>query len=369
MAIYRDSSGRTLADYPRPSVAVDTAVLTVADGRLCVVVVQDGRSGTRRLPGTFLHEGEVLADAVRRSLADKAGLGGLEPEQLQVFDSLGRDDRGWVLSVAHVIAVPVEALGDATIVPVSSVGPLAYDHQEIHFRAVVHVRDAYRERPDPWRLLGDGPFTLLELERLHRAVDPDGTPLRDTFRRFMEPKLKPTGEFGRGTVGKPARLFEHLYTVERGMIAKAQRLAIGAHEGQTDKTGAPYWTHPERVARRVRELYPDAPDEAVAVAWLHDVIEDTPWTARGLLDAKFPSQVVYAVVALTRTDDVPDDAYYAGILRAGGLALMVKHADITDNLDEQRLAALPPATAARLRAKYAKSLDALGLPAPTASDE
>ena len=367
MTTYRDSSGRTLADYPRPSVAVDTAVLTVADGRLCVVIVDDARSGTRRLPGTFLHEGELLAEAVRRSLADKAGLRGLEPKQLEVFDSLGRDDRGWVLSVAHVIVVPVEALGDATVVPTESVGPLAYDHQKIHFLAVAHVRDAYRDHPDPWRLLGDGPFTLLELERLHRAVDPDGTPLRDTFRRAMEPRLKPTGEFERGAVGKPARLFAHLYTLETGMIADAKRLAIGAHEGQTDKAGAPYWTHPERVARRVRELYPDAPDEAVAVAWLHDVIEDTPWTARGLLDGRFPSQVVAAVVALTRTADVTKDDYYAGIRRAGGLALMVKHADITDNLDEERLAVLPPETAARLRSKYAKSLDALGLPAPTAS--
>ena len=207
MATYHDSSGRTLTEYPRPSVAVDTAVLTVADGALAVVVVPDGRDGTQRLPGTFLHEGEMLADAVRRSLADKAGLGGLEPVQLHVFDSPGRDDRGWVLSVAHVIAVPADSLGEAAVVPTDTVGPLAYDHAEILALAVAHVRAAYGEHPDPWALLGDRPFTLLELERLHRAVDPDGTPLRDTFRRAMEPQLVATGEFERGTVGKPARLF------------------------------------------------------------------------------------------------------------------------------------------------------------------
>ena len=213
MTTYHDSSGRTLTDYPRPSVAVDTAVLTVADGALAVVVVPDGRDGTRplpgnlRLPGTFLHQGEVLADAVRRSLADKAGLGGLEPVQLHVFDTPGRDDRGWVLSVAHVIAVPAEALGETAVVATDSVGPLAFDHEEILALSVAHVRAAYREHPDPWALLGDRPFTLLGLERLHRAVDPDGTPLRDTFRRAMEPQLVETGEFERGTVGKPARLF------------------------------------------------------------------------------------------------------------------------------------------------------------------
>ena len=65
---YRDSSGRSLTDYPRPSVAVDTAVLTL-DEHLGLVVLQvrrENRTGWG-LPGTFLHEGEVLADAVDRS--------------------------------------------------------------------------------------------------------------------------------------------------------------------------------------------------------------------------------------------------------------------------------------------------------------
>lgn len=151
------------------------------------------------------------------------------------------------------------------------------------------------------------------------------------------------------------------------MIAQARTLAIAAHEGQFDKAGAPYWTHPERVARRVRELYPDAPDEAVAVAWLHDIIEDTTWTADGLRGVGFSNEVVDAVVLLTRTDDVPNDAYYAAIRSAGSFALMVKHADITDNLDEERLAVLDPELAGRLRAKYAKALIALGLAPQRAS--
>src|SRR5690606_17936224 len=102
MAQPTDSTGKRLVDYPRPSVAVDTAVLAVVDGVLQVVTVDDARDGSRRLPGTFLHEGEQLADAVRRSLAVKAGVTGLEPVQLQVFDAVNRDDRGRVLSVAHM---------------------------------------------------------------------------------------------------------------------------------------------------------------------------------------------------------------------------------------------------------------------------
>ena len=88
---YRDAAGKTLTDYPRPSVAVDTAVLTVPDGADTVHVLLVRRAGSHEkgawaLPGTFLHDGETLADAVLRSLRDKAGVQGLAPRQLHVFD-------------------------------------------------------------------------------------------------------------------------------------------------------------------------------------------------------------------------------------------------------------------------------------------
>ena len=145
------------------------------------------------------------------------------------------------------------------------------------------------------------------------------------------------------------------------LAGRARSLAIAAHRGQADKAGVEYWRHPARVAGHVRALYPDAPEEAVAVAWLHDVIEDTPWTAAALESAGFPGVVVEAVVALTRVADVSGDAYYGRIRDLGGWALMVKHADIADNTDEARLALLDPAKAAELRGKYAHARELLGL--------
>ena len=41
---YRDSAGKTLADYPRPSVAVDAALLTVVPGEDCLAVLQVHRA-------------------------------------------------------------------------------------------------------------------------------------------------------------------------------------------------------------------------------------------------------------------------------------------------------------------------------------
>ena len=132
------------------------------------------------------------------------------PRQLHVFDALDRDDRGWVLSVAHLVAVAERQLAglrpDAELVPVDQARGLRYDHEEIVDRAVAELRREYRRRPDPARLL-DEPFTLLDLQRLHEAVAGKRL-MRDSFRRRMQPQLVGTGQRARGTVGKPAQEFE-----------------------------------------------------------------------------------------------------------------------------------------------------------------
>jgi 8-oxo-dGTP diphosphatase len=217
--LYRDNAGKTLADYPRPSVAVDAALLTVMPGEDCLSVLQvhraegaDGDPAGWGLPGTFLHEGELLLDAVQRCLRDKAGVEGTRPRQLHVFDKPDRDDRGWVLSVAHMDVVRPERLDgrieeQTRIVPADDPGILPYDHTEIIQRAVATVRASYELAPDPERLI-PGPFTILELRLMHEAVV--GRKFqRDTFRRLMEPQLTGTGRMTSGTRGRPAELFRH----------------------------------------------------------------------------------------------------------------------------------------------------------------
>lgn len=207
----RDTSGRKLTDYPRPSVAVDTAVLTL-DPEKGLVVLEVRRPTTAgwALPGTFIHEGETLAQAVDRSLRDKANVRGLHPRQLHVFDDPTRDDRGWVLSVAHVQVVRLDQLAnryaDTTrLMPVDAPGRLPYDHADIIELAVADVRAHYVEKPDPDRLLGDE-FTLREMRLVHEAIA--GRPLqRDTFRRAMEPHLVATGTSSVSGRGRPAELF------------------------------------------------------------------------------------------------------------------------------------------------------------------
>ena len=213
---FHDSTGRALTDYPRPSVAVDTALLT-RDPQRGLVVLEVARDDTEKwaLPGTFLHEGETLAEAVERSLRDKAGVHGIRPRQLHVFDAPDRDDRGWVLSVAHVAVVRPDQLEspeahsatEVRLVPVDRPGELVWDHSDIVRLAKQHIRSRYLSRPDPDRLLGNK-FTLRELQLAHEDVAGHELP-RDKFRRRMEPHLIATGIMNdnTGTRGRPAEFF------------------------------------------------------------------------------------------------------------------------------------------------------------------
>jgi ADP-ribose pyrophosphatase YjhB (NUDIX family) len=216
----KNDAGTSLEQYPRPSVAVDTAVLTVSGGQLCVLLVASkfAKEGWA-LPGTFLHPGERLADSVLRSLRDKAGVTGRAPRQLYVFDDPERDPRGWVLSVAHADVVPEAQLWEALQhdgVRLASVDALTmgrpslpFDHPVILAKALEWVRAAYAQHPDPGGMLAE-PFTLRQLRVFHEVIAGQEL-VRDTFRRLMEPQLEATGGMSDGGRGRPSRLFRRTY--------------------------------------------------------------------------------------------------------------------------------------------------------------
>ena len=203
-------------EHPRPSLAVDTALLT-RDPDRGLVVLQVARPDTGKwaLPGTFLRDRETLAEAVERSLRDKAGVHGIKPHQLHVFDDPHRDERDWIISVAHVAVVrpgQLESLGShagatARLVSVDRPGEMMWDHDEMVRLAKRYVRSRYQSGPDPERLLGSK-FTLRELQRVHEDVE--GRELsRDQFRRRMEYLVEPTGIYqeNTGARGRPAEYF------------------------------------------------------------------------------------------------------------------------------------------------------------------
>ncbi len=112
-------------------------------------------------------------------------------------------------------------------------------------------------------------------------------------------------------------------------VAAARALATKAHEGQTDKAGLPYITHPERVASRL------STPEAQVVGWLHDTVEDTPITLRDI-EATFGPETAAAVDAISRRDGEPWSDYLERVA-ANPMARQVKISDLIDNSNLSRI--------------------------------
>jgi len=140
---------------------------------------------------------------------------------------------------------------------------------------------------------------------------------------------------------------------EMNQIMKALKLAVGAHAGQEDQGGGPYIDHPVRVADGCKVHG----DEFAIVALLHDVVEDTDVTW-SQIEEQFGPAVASAVDALTRRLGESYTDFLARC-RDNAIAVVVKAADIRDNLDPERLSKLPLHKQAHFREKYAGALEFL----------
>lgn len=122
----------------------------------------------------------------------------------------------------------------------------------------------------------------------------------------------------------------------------AERLARHAHEGQIDRTGKPYITHVERVVANLIRRWPDASDDEIAAAWLHDVIEDTEWDAGLLRKAGVSANAVSIVEEVSRPAGSTYKAWIQTLSALGSLsAVKVKIADNEDHSSPERINSIP----------------------------
>jgi 8-oxo-dGTP diphosphatase len=218
--------------YPRPSVAVDVVLLTVASEELDTLLLRrtdQPQLGRWALPGTFVRIDESLDDAAARAVATKAGLDDVFIEQLFTFGEPGRDPRTRVISVTYYALVEAARLraavdgragrdlclarvtrGADTLLAADIDGApldLAFDHGVLLAAAVDRIRGKLDYAPIGFELLPEA-FTLLELRRVHEAIL--GRPLnKDSFRRKVLDRglVEDTGELARGLGHRPAALY------------------------------------------------------------------------------------------------------------------------------------------------------------------
>lgn len=137
------------------------------------------------------------------------------------------------------------------------------------------------------------------------------------------------------------------------LMEQAVELAREVYEGETDETGEPHIEHITRVAGILREK--GANTDAVAVAWLHDLVEDTDVTLDDLREMGFTEPIVDAVDLLTHEEGQSLEEHLARV-RGDDLARAVKHADLTDHASEERLSRLDAAEQEQARDRYQRGI-------------
>ena len=103
--------------------------------------------------------------------------------------------------------------------------PVIYDHPKMIQLALEELRARFGVEPDPDHLLRET-FTLRQLALLHGAVagEPIAPQELDTFRRYMQGRLDPTGKTVEGG-GRPAELFRRKPGATAGRLTAELRTA------------------------------------------------------------------------------------------------------------------------------------------------
>lgn len=226
--------------FERPSVTVDTALISAVDGALWTLLVRRRQHPYRdgwALPGGFVDVTESLDEAAERLLANKAGVQGLFLEQLYTFGRPDRDPRTRVITVAYyalvdrirfagigtgdsddesermVARLQVDWKGEAggavaALDPEGNPLELAFDHADILGMVVLRLRGKLDYTPIGFELL-PRQFTLHQLRSVYETVA--GRPQnKDSFRRRMLTSglLRATGIRQQDVGHRPAELYE-----------------------------------------------------------------------------------------------------------------------------------------------------------------
>ena len=223
------------SQFPHPSVTVDVALVTAAEGRLRALLIERDEhpdKGTWSLPGGFVQMSESLDAAASRVLATKAGIPGIFLEQLYTFGQPKRDPRTRVITVAYYalidstkvtlghraadrarwacLQVPWSGERGGEVQAVDDEGialALAFDHAEILGLVVKRLRGKLDYAPIGFELLPRD-FTLRQLQDIHQTIS--GRRLnKDSFRRRMlaSERIVPTGKREADVGHRPAELY------------------------------------------------------------------------------------------------------------------------------------------------------------------
>lgn len=119
------------------------------------------------------------------------------------------------------------------------------------------------------------------------------------------------------------------------LVSDVITIMKAAHDGQTDKSGNPYYMHPLWVMGHLG----DVPDYVKVAALLHDTLEDTHLTEKDLAARGIEKRSIDIIVTVTRKKEETYRDFINRIATSGNeWAIRVKLADNAHNLSRP----LPP---------------------------
>ena len=190
--------------YPHPAVTTDCVIFgyDLREG-LSVLLIERGIDpfkGQWAFPGGFLQMDEDADTCARRELFEETGFKAASFIQFGTFSDVNRDPRERVITIAYMALVRKgdvqggDDAADARWFPVTSVPPLAFDHDRILRIALERLKEQIHFHPVGFELLPEV-FTLSQLQALYEAI----LGVRFDRRNFAAKMLKlgliqPTGD-------------------------------------------------------------------------------------------------------------------------------------------------------------------------------
>lgn len=221
-----------LRKFPPAAVTVDTAILTIIERELSVLLIRRGNHPERgkwALPGGFKDEGETLFDAALRETEEETGVSPRQLkaaghiEQLGSYGDPGRDRRGHIVSVAYVVVLPAELsvqagddaqearwwqLSKLALDRGRGTVPIAFDHRQILRDARDRVRSKIEYTTLATRFLPQA-FTVDQLRQVYESVWARELNAGNFWRKFTrtEKCLIPVGEANSTNRGRKPTLY------------------------------------------------------------------------------------------------------------------------------------------------------------------
>ncbi len=210
------------SQFKKPSMAVDTAIFTILDSELHVLMIQRDEHPFKdqwSLVGGYIdiEKDHSLEDTAKRKLKEKTGVDTPYLEQVETVGNNTRDPREWTVSTSYFALLPSENIrlksgkGASNIewIKISSYQSidLAFDHQYILTKCLERLKAKSLYTTLPINLMPES-FTMSELQRIYEIIL-GKTIQQKSFRRRIKNSdiLMETGEM-KATGKRPAAFYK-----------------------------------------------------------------------------------------------------------------------------------------------------------------